>query len=630
MKSSIIGTAGHVDHGKTSLIKALTGIDADRLKEEKKRGITIELGFASLTTPNGDKVGIVDVPGHEKFIKNMLAGAGGIDVALLVIAADEGIMPQTREHLDILQMLKIERGVIALNKADIVEDEWLEMVALEIEEEVKGSFLQSAEIIPVSAVTGLGVDTLRQHLYSLLAEPSYVGKAEPAPFRIPVDRVFTMDGFGTVVTGTLLEGSLCEDDAITIYPTMRQTKARRIQVFGELADVAYPGQRVAINLAQVKLDEVDRGHVLAPANALENSHIIDVRLNILPTVNREISSNTRVHLYHGTKDLLSRVTLVGAESLKPGQTGFAQLHLAEPIAAKCNDPFVVRFYSPLETIGGGIIIDPCSKKMRNNQDAMERLRTKADGNLSQRIETYIMERPFAAATYIKLRFFNNDAGFDSELAKLVESERIIQVKQNFVHIGYIRQKANVMQGLLSDYHNDNPLQQGMAISEMRSQIFDVYEQDFVDDILNACANIGMVNLVGDRVAHKNFSIKVSLRHQKIGEEILMAFSNGGYSPPMVEEVEENYTKEKKIFRQVFDTLVDSGELIMLTPSIFIHGNFYADAINVFTCKVKADGDITLAQFRDEIGTSRKFAVALLEHFDKKKISKKVGDVRILA
>ena len=302
----IIGTAGHVDHGKTSLIKALTGMDTDRLQEEKKRGITIELGFANMDSPFG-KVGIIDVPGHEKFIKNMLAGAGSIDVALLVIAADEGIMPQTREHLDILSMLKINCGVIALNKADLVEDEWLEMVMLEIEEKIQGSFLENAKIIPVSAHSGAGVYELRQHIFELLKDAAPPLKGD---FRLPIDRVFTMDGFGTVVTGTLLEGNLNEGDDITIYPSERVTKARFIQVFGASATSASPGQRVAVNLAQIKNEDITRGDVLACSNSIENSHLLDVRLDILPDADRDVLNNSRVHLYHGTRDLLCRISML--------------------------------------------------------------------------------------------------------------------------------------------------------------------------------------------------------------------------------------------------------------------------------------------------------------------------------
>jgi len=629
MNNAIIGTAGHVDHGKTSLIKALTGIDTDRLKEEKKRGITIELGFANLTMPTGEKVGIVDVPGHEKFIKNMLAGAGSIDVALLVIAADEGIMPQTREHLDILSMLKINRGVIALSKADLVEDEWLEMVAMEIEEEFAGSFLENAQIIPVSAATGAGVDELRQHIFELLA--SSPKKYEGAFFRLPIDRVFTMEGFGTVVTGTLVEGQLNEGDDITIFPQMKTTKARFIQVFGEQAAFAKPGQRVAVNLAGIKNEDIARGDVLAPCNSMENTYVLDVRLDILSSINREILNNTRVHLYHGTRDLLCRISLISGKSgrsvLKPGESGYAQLHLAEPLAAKCGDPFVIRFYSPLETIGGGVILDPRPKKVRNNEESLRRLGIKDKGNVAEKIAIFVLERPFMDMSYE----WSFDE-FDNQLAGLIENKTILavgQMGQKLVHRDFITKQGKRIQDLLLAYHKKNPLHKGMPISELRTQIFAPDEQPYADYIIGFCCDFGCIYKQEDKVAHKDFSVKVNESQQKMHDSILKIFHDGGFSPSDVDEIEAAYVKDKKIFTQVLEDMVAGGSLIMLTPKIFMHNAFFENAKAIFTEEVTKNGEITLAQFRDKLETSRKYAVALLEYFDKKKISKKVGDVRVL-
>jgi len=657
MNNAIIGTAGHVDHGKTSLIKALTGIDTDRLKEEKKRGITIELGFAHLTAPTGEKIGIVDVPGHEKFIKNMLAGAGSIDVALLVIAADEGIMPQTREHLDILKMLKINRGVIALNKADLVEDEWLEMVMLEIEEEIRGSFLQNSKIIPVSAATGMGVDELRVHIFELLATSPK--KEAAGAFRLPVDRIFTMDGFGTVVTGTLIEGALNEGDEFMIFPSQKPTRARFLQVFGENAASAWPGQRVAVNLAGVKIEDVQRGNVLAAAGSIENSHILDVRLDILPNVTREILNNTRVHLYHGTRDLLCRISLIGCKSLKSGETGYAQLHLAEPLAAKCGDPFVIRFYSPLETIGGGIILAPISKKARNNSETAERFAAKENGTPTERIAVYVKERPFVDAGYLKERFFNlrmENSGqpwantpddtvstayihppfraltaleFDTTLQKLIDEKIIFPIDKKLVHHDHITRLGKRIQALLLTYHEKNPLHKGMQISELSSQIFDQTEQAHADYLIDFCQTLGYINKTEGGIAHKDFNVKVNEKQQKMRDMILKQFYDGRFSPPDLPDIELTYAKDKKVFKQVLDNMIASGDLILLTPQILIHGEFFDASVTTFVEEVAKNGDIALAQFRDKLGTSRKYAVALLEYFDKKKISKKIGDTRVL-
>jgi len=628
MNNAIIGTAGHVDHGKTSLIKALTGIDTDRLKEEKKRGITIELGFANLTMPTGEKVGIVDVPGHEKFIKNMLAGAGSVDVALMVIAADEGIMPQTREHMDILRMLKIKRGVIALTKSDLVDEEWLQMVSMEIEEEFADTFLKNAQIIPVSATTGAGVEELRQHIFELLE--SSPQKYEGAFFRLPIDRVFTMEGFGTVVTGTLLEGRLQEGDDITIYPQMKTTKVRFAQVFGRQAAFAVPGQRVAVNLAGIKNEDVKRGDVLAPSNAMDNTHILDVRLDILSNANREILNNTRVHLYHGTRDLLCRISLISEGSvLKSGDSGYAQLHLAEPLAAKCGDPFVIRFYSPLITVGGGIILDPCPKKVRNNPESLRRLEIKDKGSVAERIAVFVQERPFIEVSCVEQRYFPMHGSINSEISKLVENKQLFSIGRVVVHRDYIVSQAERIQDLLLEYHKKNPLHKGMPISELRSQIFATPQQAYTDNIIDICCDHdhGYIYKQDGKVAHKNFSVKINESQQKMHDFILNAFYNGGFSPPDIDEMAAAYNKESKMFTQVLEDMVTGGNLVMLTPKILIHSTFCQNAKAIFIEEATKNGQITLAQFRDKLQTSRKYAMALLEYFDKVKISKKVGDAR---
>ena len=351
MNHVIIGTAGHVDHGKTCLIKALTGIDTDRLAEEKKRGITIELGFANLQLPGGITAGIVDVPGHEKFIKNMLAGAGGIDIAMLIVAADEGVMPQTREHLSILSLLDIPQGVIVITKCDTVEEDWAELVKEDVAEAVKGTFLEGAPMVCVSAFTGQGLDELRDLLAEMAKKAK--GKDLSRPFRLPADRVFTLGGFGTVITGTLIEGTLHEGDEIMLYPSGIMTRARSIQVHSHDVKEAYGGQRVAVNLAGVKKEDVPRGEVAAAPGSMTPSMMLDVRLSCLKETGREIKNNSRLHLYHGAREILCKVVLMDREVLMPGEECFAQLRLEENITAKRGDRFVVRFYSPLETVGGG-------------------------------------------------------------------------------------------------------------------------------------------------------------------------------------------------------------------------------------------------------------------------------------
>ncbi|MBQ2911755.1 MAG: selenocysteine-specific translation elongation factor, partial [Clostridia bacterium] len=348
----IIGTAGHVDHGKTSLIKALTGIETDRLREEKKRGITIELGFAYIDLPQGLRAGIIDVPGHEKFIKNMLAGAGGIDIALLIVAADEGVMPQTEEHLEILSLLDIRKGVIALTKTDMVDEEWLEMMKEEVAEKMHGTFMEDAKIIPVSSYTGDGIPELQAELAKLAGECE--PKNETIPFRIPVDRVFSVDGFGTVITGTLIEGVVKEGDTVTIYPDKIESKVRGIQVHSQPVKQAYPGQRVAVNLAGVHKSELERGDIIAAQDSMDTSMMLDALLKVTADTERHIKNGSRLHFYHGSREILCKVVLLDKDELIKGEQAYAQIRLEENVSLKAGDRFVVRFYSPLETVGGGV------------------------------------------------------------------------------------------------------------------------------------------------------------------------------------------------------------------------------------------------------------------------------------
>ena len=356
MKHVIIGTAGHVDHGKTVLVKALTGTDTDRLAEEKRRGITIEPGFARLDWPDGTQAGIVDVPGHEKFIKNMLAGAGGIDLAMLVIAADEGVMPQTVEHLDILSLLGVQGGLVVLTKAELVDDDWLELVRGQALELTEGTFLEGAPILSVSAVTGQGIPELRDALYRLVQEARE--KSALAPFRLPIDRVFSVDGFGTVVTGTLTEGAVQVGDAVELVPSGLQSRVRTLQVHGESVDAAYAGQRAALNLTNLQKSEIRRGDAAVRPGSARSSRMLDVRLRCLRNAKRTVLNGSQVHLYHGTSVHLAKAVLLERDELRPGESCLAQLRLTEPMAVKQGDRFVIRFYSPVETIGGGTVLDP--------------------------------------------------------------------------------------------------------------------------------------------------------------------------------------------------------------------------------------------------------------------------------
>ena len=386
MKNIIIGTAGHIDHGKTTLIKALTGYNTDRWAEEQRRGITIDLGFTHFNLPNGDRAGIVDVPGHEKFIPHMVAGVVGMDLVLVVVAADEGIMPQTREHLDILKLLGIDKCILVLNKCDLVDEEWLEMAEEEIREELSDTFLKNVSIVKVSAASGEGLSNLVEEIQRMTEEEVEEKDTAAIP-RLPIDRVFTIPGFGTVVTGTLVSGVINKESKLELYPLEKGGKIRNIQVYGTDEEECCAGQRVAINLSNVKKQEVRRGCVLAPVNSMKNTNLLDVKLEMLKSSPRILTNRARLHLFTGTSEVLCRAVLLEHEELKPGESGYVQLRLEEKIALRRGDKFVVRFYSPMETIGGGVILEPNPGiKKRFRKDVIEELQQKEKGSIADVLE----------------------------------------------------------------------------------------------------------------------------------------------------------------------------------------------------------------------------------------------------
>ncbi|MCL2415238.1 MAG: selenocysteine-specific translation elongation factor [Defluviitaleaceae bacterium] len=637
--NSIIGTAGHVDHGKTALIRALTGIETDRLKEEQKRGITIELGFAYLTLPNNEKIGIIDVPGHEKFIKNMLAGAGSMDLVILVVAADEGFMPQTREHLSILSLLGTKQGVIALTKTDIVEQEWLEMVIMDVEEEVAGSFLENSPIIPVSSHTGQGLNELRYYILELLnTSPK---KPDFTPFRLPIDRVFSMDGFGTIVTGTLIEGQLRLGDNAIIHPSLKTGKIRRLQVHGSQVEVATPSSRVAVNIAGIHASEVARGDVLSAVDSMENSNIIHTVINILPDSNREIINNSRLHLHHGAREMLCRLNLIGQPSLNPGETGFAQLICEEEIAAKPQDPFILRFYSPLETIGGGIILNPIAKKIpRKAQNITQSLDILHKGNVEERIAEFIkiFSEKLAKISWFYNILFGNipESEFQEIIEQLVVEKTLYKLGNRIVHIDYLNKIGKNVQNILSLYHEKNPFQKGMPRNEVKSRLFgdnSTEDKTTTDSIIEILVELGFIYDAGNHansIAHCDFSVKINEAQEKVFNEILAQYENYGATPPTAEQVATSF-KDPKLFWQGLNIFVENGDIIALDGEIFMHTSQIKRSKEIFAniANKNSNGTVELAEFRDAMDISRKYALAILEYFDKKNITKKSGNTRLL-
>jgi len=632
MKHVIIGTAGHVDHGKTLLIKALTGIDTDRLMEEKKRGITIELGFAHLDWPDGTQAGIVDVPGHEKFIRNMLTGAGGIDLAMLVIAADDGIMPQTVEHLNILTLLGIKDGLIVITKADTVDPEWLEMMREEITEKTKGSFLEDKPIVTVSAYTGQGIPELKEMLRELVRKAEE--KSLRIPFRLPVDRVFSVEGFGTVVTGTLIEGAINEGDLAELVPSGIPTRIRNLQVHGKNVDTAYAGQRVAINLAGLKKTDIRRGDCVARPGSVRTSRMLDVRLENLKDSGRLIQNDSQVHLFHGAAALLAKVVLFGQDELKPGESCYAQLRLTEPIATKNGDRFVIRFFSPLETIGGGVILDDQPRRhKRSDPHIQEILRIKESGSRDDLAIQLLTEfgTKLPTATQLVAKLQREEADIQDELYHLCSRGLAVEpLPGRYVAASVIDRVFRECQDIMNLYHRQNPLHAGIQTAELRQKLFRGMDRIPADALLGVLYREGKLRKIADRYALTDFTVTLTKRQRGIREKLLKIYLSAGIETPITDHVMEGFPQsERGDVRQVLESLLTSGELVMLTPQVCLHGSTYSAVLEDARVHFETNGSLTLAQLRDLLGTSRKYAQALIEYFDKIHITKKDGDVHYL-
>ena len=636
MKNVIIGTAGHVDHGKTCLIKALTGMDTDRLKEEKKRGITIENGFADMLY--GDyNISIIDVPGHEKFVKNMLAGIGGIDLVLLIIGLDEGIMPQTAEHFDILKMLKIKRGIVVLTKDDLVEDEdWKALVEEDVKEFLRGSFMEDAPIIRVSSYTGKNIEELKKLIGEEL-EKLPERDILPDAFRLPVDRVFTIEGHGTVITGTLMEGSVAVGDEIEIYPEETPVKVRNVQVHGENTDRAYAGQRTAINLAGIKKSDVNRGDVLAAPGSLENSLMVDAAVEMFEDTARTLLDGSRVHFYCGSSESLAKVVLMDREFLDKGSHGYAQLRLETPVAVKKGDRFIIRFYSPVESIGGGVVLDACPvKHKRNDKSVIADMKIRETGSLK---DILAVEAKEAGKNLITLKTaavrLSSPLADVTKASEELEKEGVLHRIQAFdgayIHRDYIERVKESAENILKAYHDENPLSVGMDREEFRSRLIRslrIGEPKTAEAMISMLAGDGKLKISEVSVALADFDVKYTPEHLKMREEIIGTYKSAGYEMPKTEEVTASF-KDGVSAGHIIEALCAEGILARISYQYCLDKEKYDNAACIVKSEIASKGEITLAEFRDAIGVSRKFAVEILEHFDKVKLTKKVGDSRVL-
>lgn len=633
MKHVIIGTAGHIDHGKTTLIKALTGRDTDTLKEEKERGISINLGFTYFDLPSGKRAGIVDVPGHEKFVKNMLAGVGGIDIVLLVIAADEGVMPQTREHFNIISLLDIKKGIVVVTKKDMVDIEWLEVVIEDIRSYLKDTFLKDADIIPVSSVTREGMDTLINKL-DLLAE-EVNEKDTTSSFRLPIDRVFTISGFGTVVTGTLISGEVCEGDRVEVFPSHIETKVRSIQVHEQSVKSAFAGQRVAINLSNVKLEEVGRGDVLAEVGCMEPSMMIDCRLNYLKDAERPLENRDRIRLYHGTSEILGRVVILDKEIINPGDTCLVQIRLEESISARRGDKYVIRTYSPMVTIGGGTIIDPNpAKRKRFDSKSINELMTKEQGNPEEVIEQVVLKnsRIFPNKNMIIKLSGRKESNIEQTLEVLESKGRLIAFSTgegiSYVHISFIENISAKICDYIKLYHERNPLKPGVVKEEIKSRMFEGnIKQKIFDDLLSLLEQKQIIKTNNKHISLYDFKIQLTPVQERIKQKLLEIYNSSGINVQKPDEVMGAIREDAVETRKVFDLLIETGELVKIVEDMVISKDSYINAAEELRKFLQQNNDITLAQYRDLLNTSRKYAVSLLEYFDQAKVTRRVGDKR---
>lgn len=634
MQHIIIGTAGHIDHGKTTLIRALTGRETDTLREEKERGISINLGFTYFDLPSNRRAGIVDVPGHEKFVKNMLAGVGGIDLVLLVIAADEGIMPQTKEHLNIIELLDIKNGIVVITKKDMVDKEWLEMVTEDVKEELKDSILKDAPIIQVSSVTKEGIVELTKAIDEMTKK--IPEKDLVTDFRIPVDRVFSVSGFGTVITGTLISGSIKEGDSCEIYPRDIKSKIRGIQIHETSVKEAYAGQRVAVNIAGISVDDIARGDVVSKQDSMENSMMLDCRLKYLKDASRSLKNRDRIRLYHGTSEILGRVVILDKDEVKPGEAALIQIRLEDVIAARRGDKYVIRSYSPMITIGGGTILDPNPKRHKaHDKNVIEELILKEKGDPLEVVEQTIYKN---SKIYPKKEDIIKLSGrgisdIDNILKTLIDNGKIIGISlsegNSYIHKGFLDELKIKAGSILDDFHKGYPLKAGMSREEFKNRVLGQnVKQKVYDEIIDILKK-DIIKTSGAFVWKEDFKIKFDKRQEEIKNTIYKAFYDAKYQPPSANEVLKSFGREEKAARMVFEALVDMGMLIKLNEDVYMEKSHVSNGKALLIDFINKNGEITAAQYRDLIGASRKYAVSLLEYFDNNKLTKRVEDKRIL-
>jgi selenocysteine-specific elongation factor len=630
MKSIIVGTAGHIDHGKTALVKALTGIDADRLEEEKRRGITIDLGFAHLELPAPDgqqlRFGFIDVPGHERFVRNMLAGVGGIDLVLLVIAADEGIKPQTREHFDICRLLGIGHGIAVLTKADLVDPDMLEVVRLELEDFLRGSFLEGAPIVPVSSLRQSGFDELKRALVRTAEQVS--SRDASAIARLPIDRVFTMKGFGTVTTGTLIAGSIHREAELELFPWRRRVRVRGVEVHGRPADYATAGERTALNLSGIDRNELERGMVLAPPGLLETSSTVDVRLSLLPSAN-PLKTGSRIRLHALTSELIATVRLYESKRLEPGQEGFAQLHLGAPLLLVPGDRFILRQLSPAVTIGGGVLLDAFPLRKVPVTSRLEFLRLFDAGDLGRVVIGRIRRRGSQGITIPQLIA---EHGLSQRLLEgaLKNSQRennIVRSGDLLIDAGAVVDLTRQLVALVADFHAKNPLVAGISKESLREQAR-LGERAF-EAVLASGIRQGQLAIRGELVHLPGRGVVMKDEEAESRKTIEQSFASAGLKVPTLKEVLATLKIDKDRAQKIMTLLLRDKTLVKVSDDLVFHRNALDDLRKNIASLKQRSQKIDVAGFKDLTGVSRKYAIPLLEYLDRERVTRRVGDERVI-
>jgi selenocysteine-specific elongation factor len=631
MKYIILGTAGHIDHGKSTLVKALTGTDPDRLKEEKERGITLDLGFASLDLPGGNRLGIVDVPGHEGLIKNMLAGVGGMDVVMLVIAADEGIMPQTREHLAICDLLQVKKGLIVLTKMDMVDKDWLALVQDDVRSFVKGTFLEKSPLVPVSSKTGENLPLLVQELAKLSNEVSQ--KSSSGILRLPIDRVFTMKGFGTVITGTLLSGTISIDQEVEILPKGIRTKVRGIQSHNQAAQRSIAGQRTAINLQGVEKDQLSRGDTIVSAGYFTPTRTLDAKLALLKQAPRGLKTGSRIRFYNTTQEAIGRITILGQNTLAAGEEAPVQLRFEQPVIVQQGDRFILRFYSPMETLGGGSVLNPHPKrhKQKTMEGSLKNLAVLENGALDQRLALLISGSGLAGMEEAEVigAVAADKPDIASALAALSQKKTVLRVDTVYVHASHLGTLEQKIVDLVTRFHKENPLKPGPDKEELKGMLRMRISPKVLALAVDGLVKRKMLETDASKLRLPGFKAASGKVSDEVKNRIVDAIKKGGTQPPVREELPALFSISEKDAKDLLKLLADEGRTVRINDSLHLDREIVETIKADLRKYLEEKKEITMAEFRDIARTSRKFAVPIMEYFDSQKLTQRIGDKRVL-